>query len=73
MPVNKKQYFAGMEPSYRRLPDLQKWLKDRTINKLGRPLSYEDITHYQRIVLALRETRQLMEEIDQVIPYWPIE
>ena len=25
------------------------------------------------IVLALRETRQLMAEIDQIIPTWPIE
>ncbi len=50
-----------------------KWLKDRTIRKLGRPLSYDDITHYQSVVLALREPRQLMEEIDQIVPAWPIE
>ena len=45
----------------------------RTINKLGRPLSYDDIKHYRKIVLALRETRQLMAEIDQIIPEWPVE
>ena len=50
----------------------QKWLKDRTIKKLGHPLSCDDIRHYQRIVLALRETRQIMAEIDQIIPEWPI-
>jgi len=51
----------------------QKWLKDRTIKKLGRPLNTDDIKHYRKIVLALRETRQLMEEIDRTIPDWPIE
>ena len=51
----------------------QKWLKDRTIKKLGRPLSYDDITHYQSIILALRETRQIMAEIDEIICDWPIE
>ena len=29
-----------------------KWLKDRT----GRTLTNDDISHYQRIVLALKET-----------------
>ena len=49
----------------------QKWLKDRK----GRMLSYEDMEHYQRIVAALSETIQLMEEIDEVIEEhggWPI-
>ncbi len=50
-----------------------KWLKDHTIKRLGRPLSYDDIAHYQKIVLALCETRQLMAEIDEIIPEWPIE
>ncbi len=76
--INKKQYFAGVEPEVWEFQIggyqvCQKWLKDRTIKKLGRPLSYDDIKHYQGIVLALRETRQLMEEIDQIIPAWPIE
>ncbi len=76
--INKTQYFAGVEPEVWEFPIggyqvCQKWLKDRTIKKLGRPLSYDDITHYQHIVLALRETIQLMAEIDQIIPTWPIE
>ena len=76
--INKEQYFAGVEPEVWEFQVggyqvCQKWLKDRTIKKLGRPLSYDDITHYQKIVLALRETRQLMEEIDRTIPAWPIE
>ena len=34
---------------------------------------WDNVTHYHKIVLALRETRQIMEEIDEVIPEWPIE
>jgi len=76
--INKEQYFAGAEPEVWEFQIggyqvCQKWLKDRTIKKLGRPLSYDDIKHYQGIVLALRETRQLMAEIDPIIPEWPIE
>ncbi len=47
----------------------QKWLKDRK----GRTLTPEDITHYQRIVVALQETIRLMQQIDAAIPGWPIE
>lgn len=47
----------------------QKWLKDRK----GRTLSPEDITHYQRIIVALQETIQLMQKIDEAIPAWPIQ
>jgi predicted helicase len=49
----------------------EKWLKDRR----GRTLSDEDITHYQRIVVALNETIRLMGEIDAVIEEhggWPL-
>lgn len=38
----------------------QKWLKDRR----GRVLSWEDITHYQRIVKILVETDRIMATID---------
>ena len=48
---------------------LHKWLKDRK----GRTLSYDDVAHYGKIVVALKETIRLMEEIDGVIPFWPIE
>ena len=46
-----------------------KWLKDRK----GRTLSNEDILHYQRIVVALQETIELMAKIDAAIPGFPIE
>jgi len=46
-----------------------KWLKDRK----GRTLSPEDIQHYQKIVVALSETMQIMKAIDAAIPSFPIE
>ena len=46
----------------------EKWLKDRR----GRKLSYDDIRHYQRVVVALQETIRLMGQIDAAIPEWPI-
>lgn len=49
----------------------EKWLKDRK----GRTLSDDDITHYQRIVVALNETIRIMAGIDRVIDEhggWPI-
>lgn len=48
-----------------------KWLKDRR----GRELSAEDKTHYAKVVTALKETIQLMEEIDEAIEAaggWPL-
>ncbi len=45
-----------------------KWLKDRK----GRTLSDEDILHYQKVVVALKETIELMNQIDNVIPGFPI-
>ncbi len=72
--INKTQYFGGVAPEiwdfhiggYR---VAEKWLKDRR----GRKLSYEDLTHYQKIIVALYETRGIMSEIDNVIPGFPIE
>lgn len=48
-------YIGGYQPA-------QKWLKDRKDRALG----YEDILHYQRIVVALTETERIMAEIDVV-------
>jgi hypothetical protein len=31
------------------------------------------VTHYGKIVVALRETIRLITEIDEVIPSWPIQ
>jgi hypothetical protein len=48
----------------------EKWLKDRK----NRELSKEDITHYQKIIVALSDSIRLMKEIDEVIKKhggWP--
>jgi len=68
------QYFEGVPPEVWNFhvggyQVCEKWLKDRR----GRQLSYEDLTHYQRIVVALNETIRLMAEIDAAIPGWPLE
>jgi predicted helicase len=74
--INKTQYFEGVplevwEFLIGGYQVCQKWLKDRK----GRtyPLTYDELTHYQKVVVALKETVRLVEEIDQVIPSWPIE
>jgi predicted helicase len=49
----------------------EKWLKDRK----DRTLSKDDITHYQKIVVALDQTIRLMAEIDAVLEKhggWPL-
>jgi predicted helicase len=65
--INDTQYFAnvpeiawnfyigGYQPA-------QKWLKDRK----DRELSYEDILHYQKMIVALTETDRIMKEIDTI-------
>ncbi|KAF0109801.1 MAG: N-6 DNA methylase [Chloroflexi bacterium] len=72
--INPRQYFGGVpeEVWNFKIGGYQvcdKWLKDRK----GRVLSGEDISHYQRVVVSLKETIRLMAEIDMVIPKWPIE
>jgi hypothetical protein len=70
------QYFEGVPPEVWAFhiggyQVCEKWLKDRR----GRQLSYEDLTHYQRVVVALAETIRLMSEIDEAIAAhggWPI-
>jgi hypothetical protein len=70
----KGQYFEGVpravwEFQVGGYQVCEKWLKDRR----GRNLSFEDLTHYQKIVVALKETIRLMAEIDAAIPSWPLE
>ena len=35
--------------------------------------STNDVAHYGKIVVALKETIRLIGEIDEVIPSWPME
>ena len=65
--INDEQYFdnvplvawefhiGGYQPA-------QKWLKDRK----ERTLEFDDILHYQKIIVALSETDRLMKEIDKI-------
>jgi predicted helicase len=65
--INEEQYFdnipltawqfyiGGYQPA-------QKWLKDRK----ERELKFEDILHYQKIIVALSETDRIMNEIDNI-------
>lgn len=72
--INSTQYFAGVEPQTWEAriggyQPLDKWLKDRK----GRKLDSNDVLHYMRMVIALRETQRIMGEIDALIPAWPLE
>ncbi|WP_396148532.1 hypothetical protein [Flavobacterium sp.] len=49
--------------NFKRYQPAQKWLKDRK----DRELSYEDILHYQKIIVALTETDRIMRRIDGVL------
>jgi predicted helicase len=65
--INEKQFFqavpqatwdfyiGGYQPA-------QKWLKDRK----GLKMDFEDILHYQKIIVALLKTDRLMKEIDKI-------
>lgn len=71
--INRTQYFQGVSKECWEFhvggyQVCHKWLKDRK----GRELGYEEIEHYQKIVVALRETIRLMREIDESIPGWPL-
>ncbi len=74
--INKTSYFAGIAPEVWEFKIggyqvLAKWLKDR--KKAKRSLSFEDMLPYQKVVVALKETIELMREIDELIPSFPIE
>ena len=65
--INDKQYFEDVPTSAWEFyiggyQPAQKWLKDRK----GRTLGFEDILHYQKIIVALTETDRLMKEIDLI-------
>jgi predicted helicase len=68
--INDEQYFenipllvwnffiGGYQPA-------QKWLKDR----FGMELSFEDILHYQEMIVALAETNRIMRSIDETVKF----
>ena len=60
--INPTQYFdnvplAAYEQAIGGYHPAEKWLKDRK----GRALTQDDLRHYQRIILALAKTRNVME------------
>jgi hypothetical protein len=74
--INEAQYFGGVPQA---VWDLhiggyrvaEKWLKDRK----GRPLSYDDLTHYQAVIAALARTLELQADLDFAIAGaggWPL-
>ena len=74
--INKQSYFTDIPPHIWEFKIggyqvLDKWLKDR--KNANRKLSVEEINHYQKIVIALTDTLRLMQEIDRIIPGFPIE
>ncbi|MFN6179103.1 MAG: type ISP restriction/modification enzyme, partial [Dolichospermum sp.] len=73
--INKQSYFTDIPPHIWEFKIggyqvLDKWLKDRKNAK--RELSTPEINHYQKIVISLTETFRIMEEIDQIIPHFPL-
>lgn len=65
--VNETQRFTGVPRVAREFwiggyQPAQKRLKDRK----GRVLSYDDIVHYQKMIVALSETARVMREIDEI-------
>lgn len=66
--INGEQYFDGVPESAWNFyiggyQPAQKWLKDRK----GMTLSFEDVKHYQRIIYVLKQTEQIMREIDEIM------
>jgi predicted helicase len=66
--INATQYFDGVPQSAWEFyiggyQPAQKWLKDRK----SRTLTYDDVKHYQKIIVALTETERIMGEIVLVL------
>ena len=66
--INKTQFFEGISEavwnfSIGSYQPAQKWLKDRR----QRTLTADDIFHYQKIIVALKRTIEIMQKIDEII------
>ena len=62
--INATQYFDNVPVEAWEQPiggyrPAEKWLKDRK----GRALTQDDLRHYQRIILALAKTREIMDNL----------
>ncbi len=68
--INKNQYFDGVSEAAWNFyiggyQPAQKWLKDRK----GRELDFDDVLHYQKMIVALTETDRLIKQVDKVIEF----
>ena len=66
--INSSQYFEGValetwETTVGGYQPARRWLEDRK----GRPLVWDDLIHYEKLCLALAETRRIMQKIDSTI------
>src|SRR5438132_13188205 len=71
--VNTSQYFDAVPKNVWEFhvggyQPCQKWLNDRK----GRTLSYDDMQHYRKIVVALHDTIRLTTEVAALIPKWAL-
>lgn len=71
--INATQYFEGVPEDVWeyvvggfRVAD--KWLKDR----VGRHLDFDDLSHYQNALQSIARTLEVIAEIDELIPTWPL-
>ncbi|TGL58566.1 type ISP restriction/modification enzyme [Leptospira jelokensis] len=65
--INSEQFFTGISDfiwnfSIGGYQPAQKWLNDRK----GMELTFEDISYYQKIIVALFETDRIMKKIDNI-------
>ncbi len=65
--INETQYFEWIPKEIWEFyiwwyQPAQKWLKDRKTRKLD----YKDIIHYNKIILCLEKTIQIMNEIEKI-------
>jgi predicted helicase len=65
--INSTQYFDNVPPEAWTFyiggyQPAQKWLKDRK----GKTLSFDDVKHYRKIIRVLKETGELMQQIDKL-------
>lgn len=71
--INPKQYFENVPTDVWGFhvggyQVCNKWLKVRK----GHKLSYDDLIHFQDIIVVIKETMNLMEQIDNQIVDWPL-
>jgi len=71
--INQTQYIDGVDEAIYHFviggyQVLQKWLKDRQTHTL----SYDNLAHYQKIIMAIKKTMSVMAEIDRLVLSFPL-